>query len=415
MSLINNMLKDLEKRDTHAREFSSIELIKLNSFRNKNKRIFTLSNVFIALTLILISLTSVILFRYINKSNIAPLPTQKTLSQPQTSSVNNDDIAWLQNASINGVTLQVKDNITEIAFLLDRSALYRLVSDAAQNRLSVIIENSHLQSTLPPVAYLNTALQGLSSQASNKDTKFVLSLVPGATIKYVNLSQSDHSAELVVAIEYQKVTQTAQRQSENSVKTPAMQNLITQQYQESLLSAETGNYTSAIEHLTSLLKIDPEFKDARVSLTALLIDQGNRSRAQKLIDDGLNTNPGYTPFIELKARILATDGKFAQALTLLQTSTPSIDENPEYHAFIAAMYEQTNKHALAANLYRQLIAINASNGSWWFGLGVSLDKLGQTNNAIAAYKKAAAEGHLNAESLAYLHTRMQKLQERIDD
>lgn len=411
MSLINNMLKELEKREGGPPEVTYIPFVQAHTesdfFHSRGKVFFTITAI-----LAVILLTTTLYFNKKNKLLIQPLPAeQRQITPPAT-----DESAWLKPAAITGITLQVKDNITEITFLLNHPVLYRLVTDGMHNQLSIIIEHAELQSELPPVNYLNTALQRINAQYIKGDTKFVLTTTSHSRIKYINLNNSDANPELVVAIESQAPEHNTDiTQSSKAIKVPAMQNLLLQQYQAALLDAEGGHYQSAIQHLTSLLKIDAGFKDARASLTALLIDQGNQLKAKQIVDAGLNESPNHIPFIELKARILAAEGKPKQALTLLQTASPRLEENPDYHAFVAAMYEQNNNYTLAAALYRQLLALNNSNSSWWFGLGVSLDKLGKKQAAIQAYNKATAEGHLNADSLAYLQNRLQLLQETIDD
>lgn len=422
MSLINNMLKDLEQRENPRQPLPHITFIKKSHhthLRGTRKWLLLIG------TLSMLTVVSILWHMAHQSVSVAP-PILHTTTQATTVNNNTQDMDWTKPAAITGVTLQMKDNTTEITFLLDHPALYRLTTSAEHNQLSITIDNASLRAELPPVSYLNTTVERIKAQPLNMDTKFTLFLAPGSLIKNINMNTTNTTAELVVAIEYQPTQQPTEPTStamaapatvlpNQVVKTPAMQQMLTQQYQTALMNAEQGQYQSAIERLTSLLKMDPSFNDARVSLSALLIDQGNPLKARQFLDDGLNRQPEYVPFIELKARILATQGKFKQALTLLQTVSPALDENPEYHAFIAAMYDQTNQFNLAANIYKQLININTNNGSWWFGLAVSLDKLGQTKTALDAYTKAATAGHLNPESLAYLQNRLHRLQEVVDD
>jgi len=62
-------------------------------------------------------------------------------------------------------------------------------------------------------------------------------------------------------------------------------------------------------------------------------------------------------------------------------------------------------------IYKNLLALDPHHGSWWFGLGVSLDKLGKKNEAISAYTQALHEGQLAVASLDYLQKRIRTLQE----
>ncbi len=130
------------------------------------------------------------------------------------------------------------------------------------------------------------------------------------------------------------------------------------------------------------------------------MENGNPVDARKLVDGGLAITPDYLPLLELKARLLTSEGKTKEALLVLQSEQPDISDAPNYHALMAALYNRENNFSLAATIYQKLVAINPHESSWWFGLGVSLDKLGQRQDAVMAYTKAATEGRLNAQALA---------------
>ncbi|OGT45854.1 MAG: hypothetical protein A3E83_00560 [Gammaproteobacteria bacterium RIFCSPHIGHO2_12_FULL_41_20] len=411
MSLINNMLKELEKRESSSRYIPLTTLgdIQLRGkFSLLRKRMLFLSGLLLCFILI----TVIIFLSYKKKP---PLLKQKTfnehvLVQP-VALVNEDNNTWLKPANVTGITLQVKDDITELSFLLDHAVLYRLSSDGMHNRLSLILDHAHLQSALPPVRYLHTAIQGLSAEEIHGDMRVTFTIAPDAIVKYINLNDEKNHPELVVAIASHHVTEPLISESNDFTKTPAVQTLLLQQYQDALSMVGNGYHQQAIKQLSSILKVDPRYKNARVSLVALLIDQGNTHKAIQVIDAGLNLSADYVPFFELKARVLAQQGKASEAIQLLQQVSPSLVDNPDYYALIAALYERINKNMLAVKLYKELLNVNIHNGSWWFGLGVSLDKLGYKKDAIQSYTRAVTEGHLNPASIAYLQNRLQALQE----
>ncbi len=424
MSLINNLLKDLEKRKIRHQEMPYFALPNNNSSAtNLLLRRHTILLLGILVFLLLILFLSLFFGK---KHAISSLPTLTTehplFDAPHPNNTAAIDATWLKPVSITGITLQVKDNITEIAFLLDHRALYRVVSDEMHNQLAILIDHSQLQSELPAVNYLNTAIEHITTKKINDSIEFIISYAPGVAVKYINLNEEEKNPELVIAFEYQTAA-FASSSSANThsvqlnplVKTPAMETLFSQQYNNALALAREGRFQAAIDSLTALLKADPDQKDARVSLIAVLIDRGQLGKAQEYIDEGLHLNPTYPPYIELKARMLTTEGKSREALALLQSASPSIDEDPDYYSFMATLYERNNDDLLAAKIYKELLSLNAHNGNWWFGLGLSLEKLGNTQEALNAYKTAMAEGHLNMAFLNYLQQRLQSLQEKIDE
>lgn len=409
MSLINNMLKNLEKREQHSYTIPYIAIKNSQHRINKKNYYKKIALSFIISFLFVISIT---LFFSEKPLSVAHMLKEKTSISHEFIPPISSDANWLDPVLITGITLQVKENITEISFLLNHASLYRLINNGMQNQLTLIFDHSQLQSELPPVKFLNTAIQHISTQKINGDTVFNLLLNPDAVIKYANLNNEEKNPELVIAIEYQsREVPVKNNQPSDTIKTQAMQSLLLQQYQTALTAIEEGNYAKATENLSSLIKINPAYKDARVSLAALLINKNMYTKAERLIDEGLNINPDYIPLIELKARILNIKGSTLQALTLLQNFSPSINENPDYYSLTAALYERNNDDLLAMRLYNRLLSIDPQNGSWWFGLGVSMEKLGRGKEAIDAYTRASAEGHLSLESITYLKTHLKALQE----
>jgi tetratricopeptide (TPR) repeat protein len=411
MSLINNMLKDLEKRKTTAPAPTFIHLTHPHpatppfSFLKLSQ-----SKHFLVGLIILVTFVSCLTF-YLSRPKAAftipPLTTPLTPSVDREQSV---DAVWLEPVAITGMTMQVKDNITELSLFLSHPALYRLNSDNMSNKLALIIEHAELRAPLPPAAFLNTAIQQLTTKSVRGDTQLNLTLHPGAIIKYVNLNTDQKNAELVIAVQAEPAAVTHRETNLGMVKTPAMQTLLLEQYQNALKAAESGRYPYAIQSLTALLQSDPEYNDARVSLTALLLDQGKLAKANTIVDDGLQLHPGYTPFVELKARILTAEGRLKAAIALLQTAAPSLTDNPEYHGLMAALYARSEHDQEAVHIYQQLLELDPHNGNWWFGLGVSQDKLDRPRDAIEAFSKAIAEGHLNQDAIGYLQKRLHSLQ-----
>jgi len=103
---------------------------------------------------------------------------------------------------------------------------------------------------------------------------------------------------------------------------------------------------------------------------------------------------------------LLKENNVNKAISILEKYAPSIEANPKYHAFIAALYQRQGKTNLAANLYKQLLDLDPKNAKWWLGLGVTQESLGNTTAAVEAYNNADAIGGLSPETKAYVDTRI---------
>jgi Flp pilus assembly protein TadD len=91
--------------------------------------------------------------------------------------------------------------------------------------------------------------------------------------------------------------------------------------------------------------------------------------------------------------------------------SPPINDNPDYYAFMAALYARLNNNMLAIHLYKRLLELNQHNSNWWLGLGISLEKNGQQKQAINAFTKAYVEGNLAPESINFIQKHLQYLRE----
>lgn len=405
MSLIINMLKDLDQRKHQVTPNAMlIPAHQDNTFEWRDH----LSKVIIVFSVV--AFLGLGTYLYFHKKSThelaipAEMPVVKTVIHE-----NNSDLT--HPVTISGVSFETKHESTDVIFLLSTNALYRLVSDEKNHVLNVYIDNATMQSDLPTLIGAAIAIHNITAITTKAGMKFSITMKPEAFLKSVNFNADEKNPELVVAIGNAEPLPDVAPKVASGIKSPAVQTVITEQYQRAVELSSTGNKQEAINSLTKLLSLYPDYDDARVALAAITLESGNASLARKIIDDGLALTPDYLPLIELKARVLTSEGKTKEALMVLQSEQPLITDAPSYHALIAALYSRQNNHNFAAEIYQKLVRINPHEGSWWFGLGVSLDKLGRSQDAIYAYTKAATEGRINTQAMTFLQNRLQILQE----
>lgn len=410
MSLINNMLKDLEKRTpTHK------PLPYVVSNNKQPRKLFNMKWLIFLFASLALLVVSAFVVNSLKKSHKIKIQLTNNQSIEKTPLVPTIESAWIKPVVITGVTLQIKEMTSELAFILDHETLYQVKANDETNQVTLIFNRAKLQSQLPTLNFLTTGIKQITTEEVEDDTKITLMLYEHAKIKSINLTDEEKNPQLVVAVEYKPEESNPVSTPAKLIKTPALESILVEQYRKAINAAENNQTDNAISQLSDLLKVDPTYNEARVSLIALLINYNQNTKAKKIIEEGLNIDPEYPVFIELKSRIFALEGKNAEALNLLQSLSPPINENLEYYALMAALYEKTNNNALAVQLYRQLIGINSNDGSLWLGLGVSLDKLGQNQAARDAYKKAIAQGKLSVDSIKYIQDRLSPAQGKKND
>src|SRR3989344_841115 len=166
---------------------------------------------------------------------------------------------------------------------------------------------------------------------------------------------------------------------------------------------QTGNAVmdKKIKPLSSDEKAESEYRRA-----ADLLQKGHWREAQQLLEQGVAKLPAYYPFAQLLARIYVEHGADQKALTVMEASRRAGAENPDYVAFLAALYQRAGKHAEAVKTYSEAVTLNPQEGRWWLGMGISLEAGQDWNAAAAAYQRAIESGLLEDNLLKYARQRL---------
>jgi tetratricopeptide (TPR) repeat protein len=432
MSLINQMLKDIEKR-TRSSAHSDVSLSGLR-YTFHSRRGFNIHWIIIAI------LSCFIIFSLVHdlkKWQFLSGPGVKNLKITLNPKINHKVIPQEKVVTqhviptvLTGMTLQIQKNITSLRFSLSQNTLYRVDLNKKENKLFIFLDHSHLIAGLPPVNYTNSAIKKMEIfNLPNNDLKIVVSLVAEAQVSLLKMNESSKFPELQLDLITQEsaahtlpevpvpVVNNSQINSDplpipqipqnGFLKQPTANMLIQEQYEKAKRLSAMGQYQSAIQILNNLTSQYPNFSLARESLAKLYLQQGDKLTANKILATGIAMQPNYIPFVELQARLLADAGKTEEALTLLQRSAPPIAENPDYYAFIAALYQRQGQSMMSAKLYEELLHLNSNKAVWWLGLGIALESLNKSSQALEAYGRASQTGGLTPELSAFVAGKIQ--------
>jgi MSHA biogenesis protein MshN len=182
-------------------------------------------------------------------------------------------------------------------------------------------------------------------------------------------------------------------------------------YQNGYEQLKSRQYRKAEHSLRRALAIEQEHIKARELLSGLYIKQGRWVEASELLKQGVTYSPRHLTFAKLYARALMQLNRDQQAISVLKQHAPAIKNDPNYFAMLAALYQRQGQHQDAADEYARLVTINPQNGVWWVGLGISLEALGRTRDAVRAYGHARKTGNLHAEVAKFTNNRLLALDE----
>ncbi len=161
--------------------------------------------------------------------------------------------------------------------------------------------------------------------------------------------------------------------------------------------------------LQQSLSFDPTYVRARETLSALLLNTGRVSEAMDRLSEGLRLQPQATPLAKLYARILVGQGDAGIAIGIMERARPAISADPDYYALLAVLYRGAGKNAQAAQVYQQILLVRPGVAAWWLGLGLSQDAMGESDQALDAYGRANRAGGLKPAVLQYVQERIQAL------
>lgn len=170
-----------------------------------------------------------------------------------------------------------------------------------------------------------------------------------------------------------------------------------------------GQMREAQDQYYQVLAHDPHNQGAREQLAGLLYGEGRLAEAGQVLEEGLRLAPQQADFRLMLARVALAGGDRQKALDWLAGYQPDLAANLDYYATWAGLTQELGQNAQAAELYVRLLRQQPDQGRWWLGLGVAEDGQGHGQRALDAYRNAQLHGNLGAASSNWLEQRIAQL------
>jgi MSHA biogenesis protein MshN len=170
-----------------------------------------------------------------------------------------------------------------------------------------------------------------------------------------------------------------------------------------------GRLADAAERFSAALRLSPRHTAARHALFGLLLQAKRTTEAEQLLEEALKTEPAQPGFAMAVARLQAERGDNAAALQTLQNAVQVSRSNADYLAFFAALLQREGRHAQAIEYYESALALAPRSGLWLLGLGMSLQAMNRTTEAQEAFRRARTSDGLTPELQAFADQRLRQL------
>lgn len=185
------------------------------------------------------------------------------------------------------------------------------------------------------------------------------------------------------------------------------------QYRKALELMQQGRMTRAMENLAQALQLDASHSAARQTLAGLLVDAQRFDEAEHRLQEGLNhldpDQPNQPGLAMMLARLQVERGDTRAGLETLQRSLPDAVEQADYQAFLAALLQREGRHGEAIEHYLQAIGKVPQSGIWLMGIGISLQAENRMQDAQEAFQRSKASNTLSPELVAFVEQRLKQI------
>jgi len=131
---------------------------------------------------------------------------------------------------------------------------------------------------------------------------------------------------------------------------------------------------------------------SRQLLARSLVESGQSEEAKTLLLDGLTIAPQRTELYIALAHVHLSNNDLDAAIKAMESGLPVASNNAEFHAFLAALLQRKGRHEEAIEHYVIALRKVPDAANWLLGLGISLQAQKDVSSATEAYQRAIELG-----------------------
>lgn len=182
-----------------------------------------------------------------------------------------------------------------------------------------------------------------------------------------------------------------------------------QHLQRAMDMHQKGRIAEAIDATKKALSLAPQSEDARQLLASYLVESKQSQEAVQVLQSGLQLQPKQLGLRKALAKLQLAEGQQDKALETLQQGADQAPRDADYSAFWALTLQKVNKHHAALPLFEQALRSNPNQVQWLIGYAVSLQADGRSQDALKQFQEA--QNLPTSERLsAFIQQRIQQLQ-----
>ena len=394
MSVINSMLKELDKRQqSHELENLNVAPVQYQA-KSSTKLPWVLLAIVSVLLLCGIAYSWQALSSAQQRSLNHPSSQLFTVAKPDVASMAEFQIseadAQFEQAKASSVEIpkaSMEDKIADASDEVDTS----LVQAARSSEKSVL----SMKATEEPIP--------TNLQATESDIASVITLTAAHVTTSVVKSEPIPDVVKPVALKPSSMAITEVKISNEQ--------LALRRYRLATEAENQGLLSDAIVYYSEVLALTPAMHKARRQLAALYYGQGRLDTASDILIKGTVLFPEEYDYAFLLARVQQASGDIKLAMSSLETiPDESLLAKPKW-TMQSSLAQKNKNYPLAEESYRKLLGIEAGQARWWMGLGYALDSQLEYDSAKQAYRQALSAEGLSKQAKEYIENRLVQLGE----
>lgn len=168
-------------------------------------------------------------------------------------------------------------------------------------------------------------------------------------------------------------------------------------YRQGVTSFSLGRSTDSIEKLRQALVLDSGHAGARQLLVKQLLEQRNQDEARNTLREGLRQHPAQWQWASYLARLELERNDSNAARQVIDAALPQAANSADFQSLAGAVAQRQGKPGDAADFYRNALRLKPGDGRAWVGLAMSLEAEGHAPEAKEAFKRALTTESLSGE------------------
>ena len=175
---------------------------------------------------------------------------------------------------------------------------------------------------------------------------------------------------------------------------------------------QDGDYPGAIRQLEALQASRGNDPEVTRWLARAYLGGGEQARLLEWLPGRLELMPDDSELRLLLGRAQLQAGDSQGAIATLERNAPPLVREPTYHALLAAAYQQTGQWRESAALYQRLSELRPQQATWQLGLAIALEQLDQPSVAARHYRLALQGAGLDDSARRFASERAAALGDR---